>query len=69
MCLDIDGIRQFAHPVSCQFIWLVLRDIKDAEYYATIALLPASLLVLLWGLYAAKRESATLMVGDMDGFV
>ena len=66
---EISIIEQFVHCSpsdrhcrSCQFVWLVLYQTKNGEYWATLALLPISMLVLVWGAFAAHREAHILMV-------
>jgi hypothetical protein len=47
-----------------QFVWLVLYQAKNGEYWATLALLPISMLVLVWGAVAAHKEAHVWMVSD-----
>jgi len=49
---------------SIQLIWLVLQP-TNAEYYVTVAALPASLIVLLTGHLGARYESRPLMYAFM----
>jgi len=40
----------------------VLYQTKNGEYWATLALLPISMLVLIWGAVAAHKEAHVWMV-------
>ncbi|PCH33420.1 hypothetical protein WOLCODRAFT_22003 [Wolfiporia cocos MD-104 SS10] len=53
---------------SVQFIWLVLND-HNAEYYLTCLALPLSILVLIDGHLAARRENKWMMFTFMSGCV
>ena len=53
---------------SVQFIWLVLSK-HNAEYYLTILALPLSILVLIDGHLAARRENKWMMYTFMTGCV
>lgn len=48
--------------VARQFLWLVLYQAKDPEYWATLALLPISMLILVLGALGAYNESYIIMV-------
>jgi len=52
---------------SVQWIFLVLNDHMDFEYYITIAALPFSLVVLAIGHAAAHKENKWLMLGFVAG--
>lgn len=52
---------------SVQFIFLVLSDTRNAEFYLTCAALPLSLVVLIEGHLAARHESKFMMLGFMVG--
>jgi hypothetical protein len=51
-----------------QFVWLVLYQTKNGEYWATLALLPISMLVLIWGAVAAHKEAHVWMVSHTVRF-
>lgn len=53
---------------SVQFIWLVL-DSHNAEYYLTCLALPLSIVVLIDGHIAARRENKWMMYTFMTGCV
>ncbi|GBE78126.1 hypothetical protein BKA93DRAFT_784356 [Sparassis latifolia] len=53
---------------SVQFIWLVLNS-HNAEYYLTCLALPLSIVVLVIGDQAARRENKWMMLAFMTGCV
>jgi hypothetical protein len=54
---------------SVQFIWLVLLQKSDWEYYITCAALPVSLILLVEGHLAARHENNWMMFTFMSGCV
>jgi hypothetical protein len=54
---------------SVQFIWLVLLQKSNWEYYITCAALPVSLILLVEGHLAARHENNWMMVTFMSGCV
>ena len=54
---------------SVQFIWLVLLQKSDWEYYITCAALPVSLILLVEGHLAARHENKWMMVTFISGCV
>jgi len=54
---------------SVQFIWLVLNNNRDWEYYVTCAALPLSILLLVEGHLAARHENRWMMAAFMSGCV
>jgi hypothetical protein len=52
---------------SVQFIWLVLLNNHDWEYYVTYAALPLSLVLLVEGHLAARHENKMMMYTFISG--
>ncbi|OBZ79017.1 hypothetical protein A0H81_00538 [Grifola frondosa] len=52
---------------SVQFIWLVLNNTHDAEFYLTCAAFPLSIVVLIEGHLAARHENKWMMITFLTG--